>query len=93
MQITRSQEDASCITKTQAETCWTRNEAVPGFGVSPPFCALLDGYCTLTGWFLIFFPLIFTLAADIFYTGRPRRHVIKRKDDTPNTKHQTPNVT
>lgn len=35
-------------------------------GLSPPFRGEEDEYCTLAGWFLIFFCRIFTLAADIF---------------------------
>lgn len=70
---------------------------VPVTGVSPPFCDLLSTlggwYCTLEGWFLIFFSRIFALAADIFYTKTKRhasvtpsdRLVAKRKAERPQT--------
>lgn len=57
-----------------------REEFVPATGVFPPFCALPDVYCTLTGWFFIFFSRIFALEADIFY--RQQKDTIRQMSVT-----------
>lgn len=65
--LCQREKGKSIKTKTERETGEGR---LPEKEASPLLCALLsteDGYCTLTGWFLIFFSRIFTLAADIFY--------------------------
>lgn len=61
---------------------------VPLKGLSP-FCVLLVGYCTLTGWFLIFFSRILALEAAIFYgrhgsskissVASPHRNIVARQ--------------
>lgn len=92
MEITRSEEGGFSITRTNTKTFQTlidkfnKDGIVPVAGVSPPFCLLLDGYCTLTGWFLIFFSRIFTLEADIFSRKQLSVFLVAQQiADTPNS--------